>query len=86
MPRHDDDKLPQKKDEWGNTFRTFDLKPLQIKRIPCDCLDHTIMGFQVEMDVMAVTGVEAFLLMSRGEEIPTKREFVTMMQVLSSHN
>lgn len=94
MNGHSDEKFgekrPSKRDEWGNDYRPAAvLMPFQVKRA-CDpklCRDHVTITYSVEQDVPSVSSpLELFMLMQKGEPIPTAKQWVPVIQVLNSYN
>lgn len=81
------EKRPARKDQWGNDYRMIIEKPMKFdKKCTDECKDHVTMTWSVEMDVPAISGLEAMMLMIQGQEIPIKKEWTPIIRVLSSYN
>lgn len=80
-----EDRSGQRKDQWGNTYHTFDLVPFKIERT-CKCPDHTSITFSIEADVIAVSQRDALIMAMQGEEVPTKKDWVPLYRVQNQHN
>jgi hypothetical protein len=73
------------KDEYGNTKRTFDLKPLKFSRA-CECLDHVQLHYSIEMDVYTVDAREAVLMLMQGQKPPSEKQWVPILHIKSEYN
>lgn len=84
------EKRPPRRDEWGNDFRKYDLRPIKSEQVKCPppegCRDHVTMTHSIEMDVAACNQMEAIMLTMQGQPIPSKKEWVPVTRVLNSYN
>lgn len=75
----------QPKDEWGNDLRKFDLKPMQVKRA-CDCKDHLVMSYSIEMEVPVGDNRTVMLTMLTGKDVETAKQWVPVASIMLCNN
>lgn len=75
----------ERKDQWGNTYRKMDVQPFKVERA-CKCEDHLTMTFSLEMETIAVSNLEALMLVSRGEEVPVEKRWTPVLRVLNGYS
>jgi hypothetical protein len=75
-----------RRDERGNCFRPpMVLQPLKIEK-GCQCKEHTMLQYSIEMNVMTCSAFEALLMLQRGEQPSMAAQWVPVTRVQMEHN